>query len=150
MSYQLSPRVHLVIWLALGSGCSSATGIVPISPNGIFGDDGGPFKVKKVFVIALENQGIATVYGNDEAPFLNLMIAQGGHATMYGDVLPAGIPSEPHYVWMEAGTNAFSDHTFTNDDDATAHNSTSSKDHLVTQMEDLDNPKSWRSYQEGM
>ena len=36
---------------------------------------------------------------------------------------------------MEAGTNAFSDHTFTNDDDPSASNSTASTDHLAAQID---------------
>src|SRR5262245_58656838 len=69
-------------------------------------DSGGStFSIKKVFVITMENQGTAAVYGSADASYLNSLMMQGGHATMYGDVLGASVPSEPHYVWMEAGTN---------------------------------------------
>jgi hypothetical protein len=111
---------------------------------------GGPFMIKKVFTIAMENQGIGTVYGNDDAPYIGRLMALGGHATMYEDVLAASVPSEPHYVWLEAGTNSFADHIFTSDDDASARNSTSSGEHLVTQLAALATPKSWRSYQQGL
>src|SRR5262249_8904030 len=74
----------------------------------------------------------------------------GGYATMYGDVLAPGVPSEPHYVWLEAGTNQFSDHTFTTDVDPSATNSTSSTAHLVTQLANAASPKTWRAYEEDL
>jgi hypothetical protein len=51
---------------------------------------------------------------------------------------------------MEAGTNAFSDHTFTTDNDPSASNSTSSPAHLVTQIKSATNGVTWMSYQEGI
>jgi hypothetical protein len=51
---------------------------------------------------------------------------------------------------MEAGTNAFSDHTFTGDGDPTASNSTSSTAHLATQIKNATNGVTWRTYQEGL
>lgn len=110
----------------------------------------GTAKIKKVFVITLENQGTAAVYANSDASYINLLTTNGGHATMYGDVLAAAVPSEPHYVWMEAGTNVFSDHTFSADGDVSPTNSTSSTVHLVTQMAALPTPKTWRAYPQGI
>jgi hypothetical protein len=144
-------RRPLALLLTLGCGCSqTAFGPVDLSGTGSNVEDGGVFVVKKVFVIAMENQGVDTVYGNDDAPYIATLMLQGGHATMYEDVLPASVPSEPHYVWLEAGTNSFADHTFSNDDDVSASNSTGSTEHLVTQLAALPTPKSWRSYQESM
>ncbi|MBX7113284.1 MAG: alkaline phosphatase family protein [Myxococcaceae bacterium] len=117
------------------------------------GGGGGPAftGIKKVFVIAMENQAAASVYGSANAPYINnTLMMQGGHSTNYGDVLGSSVPSEPHYIWMEAGTNVFSDHTFTNDNDVSATNRTASSAHLVTQMAALPTPKTWRAYQEGM
>src|SRR5262249_10202076 len=54
------------------------------------------------------------------------------------------------YVWMEAGTNAFSGHTFTNDNDPSSTNSTSSTAHLPRQITNATNGVTWRSYQEGL
>jgi len=76
-----------------------------------------------------------------------LLAGAAAHATRFGDALPS-LPSEPHYVWMEGGTNAFSDHTFTGDGDATASNSTSNTAHLVTQLAAAGIP--WMAYQEGI
>src|ERR1043166_2416544 len=72
---------------------------------------------------------------------------------MYGrapnsiDKLPS-LPSEPPYVWMDAGPNAFSDHTFTNDNNPSSSNSTASTAHLSTQITAAGS--TWLSYQEGL
>ncbi len=100
----------------------------------------------------MENQDSASpiigIYGNSSAPYINgTLMMQGGHATAYGDVLPS-LVSEPHYVWLEAGTNAFGDHTFTGDGNSTSTNSTDDVNHLVTQLASAGNLKTWRSYQE--
>ena len=107
--------------------------------------------IKVVFVIAFENHDSGQVYGNvAEAPYINnVLLPAYAHSTNFGDLLPA-LPSEPHYVWMEAGTNEFSDHTFKGDGDPSPTNSTGSTAHLVTQIESAHNGTSWMSYQEGL
>jgi hypothetical protein len=109
---------------------------------------GGP--IKYVFVVAMENESSSSVYGSSDAPYLNGLINKYAHTTAFADPLPDAIPSEPHYVWMEAGTNAFSDTTFTNDNDPSASNSTKSTAHLVTQMGAASPPVSWTGYMEGL
>jgi hypothetical protein len=107
--------------------------------------------IKVVFVIAMENHAASQIYGSSSAPYINnTLIPNGGRATAYMDNLAASVPSEPHYVWLEAGTNAFSDHTFTNDNDPSKSNTTSSTAHLATQIDNASNGVSWRSYQEGL
>jgi len=107
-------------------------------------------QTKYVFVVAMENQPSSAVYGSSDAPYLNGLLSKYAHATAFGDPLPDAIPSEPHYVWMEAGTNQFSDATFTGDSDPSASNSTKSTAHLVTQMAAASPPVSWMSYPEGL
>src|SRR5262249_58328802 len=80
----------------------------------------------------------------------NTLIPSYAHATNFNDELALSVPSEPHYVWMEAGTNAFSDHTFTGDSDPSSTNSTSSTSHLATQIKNATNGVTWRTYQEGL
>jgi hypothetical protein len=106
--------------------------------------------IKFVFVIAMENHDASQIYGNTtDAPYINnTLMKQYAHSTNFNDELPS-LASEPHYLWMEAGTNAFSDHTFTTDSDPSATNSTSSTAHLVTQIKNATNGVSWRTYQEG-
>jgi hypothetical protein len=107
--------------------------------------------IQHVFVIAMENHDASQIYGNTtNAPYINnTLIPQYAKASNFNDELPS-LASEPHYIWMEAGTNAFSDHTFTSDSDASASNSTSSTAHLVTQIKNATNGVTWMSYQEGI
>jgi hypothetical protein len=104
-----------------------------------------------VFVITMENEAAAAIYGSASAPYINnQLLPKSARANAFADPLPDSIPSEPHYVWMEAGTNHFSDATFTTDADPSASNSTASTAHLSTQMDAANPPVSWLSYQEGL
>jgi phospholipase C len=105
--------------------------------------------IQHVFVIAMENHAASSIYGNtSSAPYINnTLIPMYGRATNFIDKLPS-LPSEPHYVWMDGGTNAFSDHTFTTDNNPSSSNSTASTAHLSTQI--VAGGSSWLSYQEGL
>jgi hypothetical protein len=104
--------------------------------------------VKYVFVIAMENHDSTQILGSGSAPYINkTLIPCYASSSNFNDPLALPIPSEPHYVYMEAGTNSFPDPiTFTNDDDPSAGNSTSSTLHLSTQLTAAH--VTWRSYQE--
>jgi hypothetical protein len=103
---------------------------------------------RSIFIIPMENEPSSAIYGNTtNAPYINTVISQGAYATMFQDELPA-LVSEPHYVWMEAGTNQFNDITFTTDANPSASHSTASTEHLVTQLDTAH--ISWMSYQQGM
>ena len=75
----------------------------------------GTGTIQNVFVIAMENHDETQIIGDTtDAPYINGTLAPAYASTSkFGDLLPLAVPSEPHYVWMEAGTNVFSDHTFT-------------------------------------
>jgi hypothetical protein len=105
--------------------------------------------IQHVFVIAMENHAASSIYGNTtHAPYINnTLLPMFGRATSFADTLPS-LPSEPHYVWMEAGTNAFSDRTFTSDNNPSSSNSTASTAHLSTQITAAG--ATWMSYQEGL
>src|SRR5499433_2616819 len=88
-------------------------------------------EIKTIFVVAMENHnwtqpanqfsgGIQQIFQNPSAPFINSLIdgtageisEQVAYATAYHNVLatPSGNnphihPSEPNYIWAEAGTN---------------------------------------------
>lgn len=111
----------------------------------------GASVIQHVFVIALENHDSTQIYGDTtDAPYINnTLIPSYAHATNFNDPLALSLPSEPHYVYMEAGTNSFSDHTFTTDNDPSSSNSTSSTAHLVTQIKNSANNVTWITYQEG-
>jgi phosphatidylinositol-3-phosphatase len=107
--------------------------------------------IQHVFVIAMENHDASQVYGSSSAPYINnTLLPTYAHSTNFNDELALSIPSEPHYLWMEAGTNAFSDHTFTGDSDPSSSNSTSDTNHLATQIKNATNGVTWRTYQEGL
>jgi len=122
-----------------GAESAGGSGNVPVRP------------VKYVFVVTMENHDGTSVYGNTtSAPYINgTLVPKYSKASSFTDPLPLSVPSEPHYVWMEAGTNVFSDYTFTSDDDPSASNSTASTDHLSTQI-DAKGGLSWLAYQEGI
>jgi hypothetical protein len=72
-------------------------------------------RIQHVFVIALENHDEGSVIGNmRDAPYINgELLVKYASASDFVDRLSLGVPSEPHYVWMEAGTNAFAEHLAT-------------------------------------
>jgi hypothetical protein len=143
------------IRIGCGGSADPGTGLVSDDdgdhPDGAAGEPGpqGSPAGGPIFVIAMENQDARKIYGNvSDAPYINgTLLVRYAHATAFGDELPV-MPSEPHYLWMEAGTNAFPDHVFETNDKPSASNSTASGDHLVAQLAaaGLD----WMSYQEGI
>jgi hypothetical protein len=101
-----------------------------------------------VFVIPMENESIGAIYGSAKAPYINgTLLARYASADNFADELP-DLPSEPHYIWMEAGTNAFADHTFETDSSPSASNSTANTQHLVTQIEAAGGGLDWAAYVE--
>lgn len=105
--------------------------------------------IRHVFIILEENKD-ATALNASNAPYMmRTLTTIGGSALNYHNV-PSGSlhPSEPNYVYLEAGTNALPDHTFTTDADSSSSNSTSSTQHLSALLEA--NGLTWKSYQEGM
>jgi hypothetical protein len=106
--------------------------------------------IAHVFVVAMENENLGKIYDNaTDAPYINgTLIGRGARATSFIDELPVGSPSEPHYIWLEAGTNVFADRTFTTDSAPSASNSTASTAHLAAQIAVAG--LSWTAYQEGI
>jgi len=126
--------------------------------------------IKTVFVIAMENHnwaqpannfsgGIQQVYLNPNAPYINGLVngtsaisSQVSFATAYHNVLatPSGTnphihPSEPNYLWAEAGTNF----GVLNDNDpfrVPGGTNQNTDQHLVSFLTEAG--KTWRSYQE--
>ena len=110
--------------------------------------------IKHVIVIAMENKDAKAIYDSAAAPYIHgTLLKAGARADNFTDPLPDNRPfsfyySEPHYVWMEAGTNKFGNFEFKGDGDPGAKNITLSKDHLVNQLEQAG--ISWMTYQEGI
>lgn len=121
------------------SSASSSTGSASSSTG--TGGAGGEGPVEpKIFVIVMENHNWADFESGPRAPFTQSLLTQGAFAKQYYN--PPGLhPSEPNYLWLEAGQSF----GITNDDDP-AINHQSTKDHLVTLLEKAG--RSWKSYQE--
>lgn len=128
------------------AGCDGVGGETSGTPDA---GSNAASRIQHVFVIAMADQRASDIYDNARhAPYINkTLLPMSGRASNFVDELP-DLSSEPHYLWMEAGTNAFSDHTFSNNDPPSASNSTASKAHLVTQLTAAG--KTWRSYQEDL
>ena len=120
-----------------------------------------PPQVGTVFVVAMENhnftQPIPTsspqqIFGNSAAPFINSLVTPGNanavqvsYATAYYN---AGIhvhPSEPNYVWAEAGTD-FGVHTDADPRSASGNTFYDNSVHLTALLNEAG--ISWKNYQE--
>jgi len=99
-----------------------------------------PAQPTTVFLIVMENHNWSQIKGNKTAPYINSLLTQGAHAEAYYN--PPGLhPSEPNYLWLEAGTNF----GVTNDQ-APAVNHQASTAHLTAFLNLAGIP--WKSYQE--
>jgi len=96
-----------------------------------------------VFVIVMENHNWSSIKGSPDAPYINkTLLPMASYTDQYYN--PAGIhPSEPNYLWLEAGTNF----GITNDN-LPSSNHQSTTNHFVTQLKKAG--ISWRTYQEGI
>jgi hypothetical protein len=96
---------------------------------------------KTVFLIVMENTNWSDIEGSDSAPYINqTVLPMASYAQEYYN--PPGLhPSEPNYLWLEAGTNFG-----VKDDAGPSANHQDSVDHLVTLLDQAG--VSWKSYQE--
>jgi len=118
---------------------------------------------RKVFVIAMENHNWTQpasasaptpLFQNSYAPFLNSLVdgtsaisSQVAYATHYINAAVGDHPSEPNYIWAEAGTN------FGVANDDTPYHADCSPDTVQTTDQHLSAflakaHRTWRSYQE--
>jgi phospholipase C len=107
------------------------------------GTDGGTSgdRLKTVFIIVLENESWSTIKASSRAAYINgTLVPMGGHAENYSTP-PGNHPSEPNYIWLEAGGNL----GITTDDDP-VKNHQATTDHLVTKLQAAG--VSWKAYVE--
>ncbi len=96
-----------------------------------------------VFLIVMENHDWSKIKANSSAPYINdVLLPMASHAEQYYNP-PHLHPSEPNYLWLEAGTSF----GITNDNDP-HDNHQSTRLHLVTLLDKAG--ISWKSYQEGI
>ncbi|HEU0113477.1 MAG TPA: alkaline phosphatase family protein [Thermomicrobiales bacterium] len=129
--------------LAMTAGSVAAAAATPPST--------APQGITTIFLLVFENHDWSAIEGSSSAPYINSLLERpdAAYASNYHNVpAPATLhPSEPNYLWLEAGTNVFSDYTFATDSAPSARNSTSSPDHLVTLLQTKG--IAWKAYQEG-
>ena len=134
---RLSPGWVAGAAVVLLSACSSSS--PPPAPL----IDGGTHHLQTVFMIVLENHDWSSIAGSSSAPYVNgTLLPQASYATQYFNP-PGNHPSEPNYLWLEAGDNLG-----VSDDSAPSANHQATHDHLVRYLEAAG--VSWRSYQEGI
>lgn len=98
---------------------------------------------RTVFLILMENHNWADIKGSSSAPYINkVLLTTGAHAEQYFNP-PRLHPSEPNYLWLEAGQNF----KIANDAGPLA-NHQSTPAHLVTLLNQAG--ISWTTYQEGI
>jgi hypothetical protein len=99
--------------------------------------------IQTVFIILMENHNWSSIKGSASAQYINnTLLTQGAHAENYVNV-PGIHPSEPNYLWLEAGTNFG-----VLNDNAPSANHQSTTQHLTALLQN--HGISWKSYQEGI
>jgi len=94
-------------------------------------------------MILMENNDWSSIRGNSSAPYINnTLLPQSSYATQYFNP-PGNHPSEPNYLWLEAGSNLG-----VSNDNPPSDNHQSTTAHLVTLLEKAG--ISWKAYEEGI
>ncbi len=130
------------------SDACTATGCAPaplLSPLPTPTPCGGPCPshIQTVFIILMENHDWSSIKGNPSAPYINsVLLPMASHAEQYYNP-PNVHPSEPNYLWLEAGT----DFGIADDADPVV-NHQSSTSHLVTLLNNAG--VSWKAYEENI
>ena len=100
--------------------------------------DAGAGVLKTVFVVMMENHDWSSIKGNASAPYINgTLLPMGSHAEAYMNP-PSMHPSEPNYIWLEAGSNLG-----VRDDASPQQNHQSTTSHLSSRRPPS-TPSSWR------
>src|SRR2546425_907924 len=98
---------------------------------------------KTVFLILMENHNWSDIKNSSSAPYINeALLPMASYAEQYYNP-PGNHPSEPNYLWLEAGTNF----GISDDADPDANHQSTTK-HLVTLLNNAH--ISWKSYQESI
>lgn len=122
-----------------GVGTGGAGGLGGGAGTG--GSSGAGHAILNVFVIVMENHSWSTIQASKSAPYINdTLVKTAAHADQY--YTPPGLhPSEPNYIWLEAG-DAFG----IKDDNDPDKNHQATTDHLVNQLTAAG--ISWKAYAE--
>ncbi len=102
----------------------------------------GLLNVKTVFFIIMENQDWSAIKGSTNCPYINSLLPQASYCQQYFSHNNLH-PSEPNYIWLEAGDNF----GFTTDA-GPATNRIASPNHLATLLNNAG--IDWRGYMEDL
>lgn len=146
-SQSATPRSHRALCAAVAAGVALAAATAHAQT------------VNNIFVIAMENHNFTQpaktkkpqpILGNPAAPFINSLVTMGdpnaaqvSYATAYYNAGTGVHPSEPNYVWAEAGSD-FGVHTDADPDPANGN--TYQSNHLAAQLNAAG--IAWKNYQE--
>src|SRR5579884_3006023 len=118
-SRSMSHVLASLLMLALSTGLFRATPVFasPILLNHfvvqdiegmqMMRDESSPSKhtIKTVFIILMENHNWSDIKGNSYAPYINnTLLPMASYTQQYYNP-PNSHPSEPNYLWLEAGSN---------------------------------------------
>src|SRR5579859_6873378 len=136
--------IGLIIIVVVGSIVLFAINVS--KQKGVNAADGTTFTTasnKAVFLILMENHNWSDIKNSPSAPYINkTLLPMASYAEQYFN--PPGIhPSEPNYLWLEAGTNFG---IYNDADPARNHLHTSA--HLVALLDKAG--VSWKAYQEAI
>ena len=141
--FRRSPRrFYNYLWIVLAiisdlllASCGAISGAPPMSTP--------TSQTRTVFLILMENHNWSDIKNSPSAPYINTtLLPMASYAEQYYNP-PENHPSEPNYLWLEAGTSF----GITNDADPSV-NHQSTTQHLVTLLNNAH--ISWKSYQEGI
>ncbi len=127
----------------VGGAAHGGSGTGAYDEGGHLGEGaGGAREGATVFLVMMENHNWADVVASDSAPFIASLLEEGAHAEQAFSP-PDLHPSEPNYIWLEAGDNLgiVTDGAPTSNHRSTTH-------HLVTRLEEVG--LTWKSYQMGI
>ena len=120
-----------------GAGTTSNTSAASSSSTG-----GSTATTPKVLIVLMENHVWAAIKASPSAKYIHKLAAMGAHSEQHFNP-PSLHPSEPNYLWLEAGDNQG-----VLDDSAPSAHHFATKAHLVTQIEAAG--LTWKTYQEGI
>jgi hypothetical protein len=96
-----------------GSGEAGVDAAGDVGPPPVEGGPGAG-AIKTIFLILMENTNWSGIKGSGSAPYINgTLLPMSSYCDNYFDTPKKVHPSEPNYIWLEAGDNLLS----VNDDD---------------------------------
>ncbi|MEP6810197.1 MAG: alkaline phosphatase family protein [Chthoniobacterales bacterium] len=120
--------------------------LVAVACLGISAATAGAIQIDRsgsVFIILMENHNWSSIHGSASAPYINnTLLPMASYAEQYFNP-PGNHPSEPNYLWLEAGTGF----GITNDNPPSSNHQMTTN-HLVTRLKN--SGISWKTYQENI